>query len=1459
MGDEGERARVNDALSAVQEVADVQLTSQGREHVWVLPASANWYCSKMELTESERESTKSSPINGKSTARFFAHLKRGKKDQRVTAVQFLNDSNGALRLLCGGEEGSVQIWDVASLTLVEQHRKHGVEVMAVTASSQLDPTFVVAGDRQGRISTWKRDDKKVNLFTPIAGDGVFAMSMAPHDKALVAVGYRSGVLCIVDALQGNIRYRLEGHDQEIHNVVWKVPSPSAVSGDAASGNGIWFASSSRDRSIKVWKMESADQPTLEQVLTLPKGKLTSSFNQAKRLWLPIAWSYNSALKANYHRLWSGSFDGNLFQWEWASQDTAASKKKAQACKPTVFKNGHSRLLFNIVSLSPAVGAPESKRKSAPSMMTTSLDREFRVWREASASGSAPTCQNMFLGLGGHVYGVSYNASNEIVAAGVGDQTIRLWNVSPSTAAKNPYQADLLWRGLQSKVTCIAWNPFQKSVLAYGTEDGQIGFFDIESKKNTRFKSSHSSQVQALQWRRKQSKLKHADESDKNSFIQAMLALENAQADGYSLEDALADQDLVVGKQRKENELQVLLWSQEKSGHILESNAEKAEMASKKVNLVCSAFAWGSHPELLAVGRENGVIEIYSCAGTSSSTEIASTFDAEFVLVQKFHEHEQKVTRLAWSAMKPSILAIGSQDGKIIVVNAGGSSEDMHALQKPSRLNQQVVGVFLGHNGAISSLCWGSHEDKMSGSFTTLASGSCDGTVQVWHVESNTRLSCFRHHIGRVLTVDWIDAFVLASGGEDQTIRVWDYREQKEMPISAKAPQSANRNARSKQQPTAEIPNTVDLRDEEQVERKTKPSEPEDQPEVIKKSTKAKKKKKVQTGIFHASTQTNVDESVRHCRHLIASTGRGQQSSVGHLSAFEFEEDEYKKEQDWEHLAQVYLLQGKISEALRVVANEGALNASWVAHAPMAGVDVWREVTNVYAHQLDKEGDKKNAVRDAIKCLASGHAYKEAIALIHSRLGPQDSLLSEVKLQHASYLEKNQRFGEAAQILLSIGSGAASSQAVCALVKTSDTGAFDAALDILISLKSKHTKSAEEYANLADAPAVEDWSIPSSAISDVIGKSLLANDFALAEKASQFIGAGVTPTSPLSQSTPNRLVRSFLGVLSELSRLSLKHLSQKRDCETIGAIAPDNSLWTTSAPDETQEFFLYIMDHKRVSYSDQMLASFEISDLKQRAEHFWGRLFSHCRENGFWFGEIYEADIMEAQELLMDKNCFAYLVTPYTGTGSNETLARIMQVGRCLLQFLFDAICGYLLSGLERIQEIVEVGSPQTEQLPKDCDADSSYRSLVSLQVGLMSLFFPSGIVNPRAPPRIGELAVEIQDTQEFWRSFLFYQCRTIFAAVNSRRSKGNVHTDVVNGELEAILQRELEDENELNDESNNRKLLQDLGRAIRASRNGKENIADGTVAEEALTLNTSDHLEPSENNEAKLMSANEAD
>lgn len=816
----------------------------------------------------------------------------------------------------------------------------------------------------------------VTVFTPITGDGVFAMAMAPHDKALVAVGYRSGVLCIIDALQGNVRYRLDGHDQEVQSVVWKAVVPLQIDNSNSNG-GAWLASSSRDRSIKVWRVSREQEPELVQVLTLPKGKQASSYNQSKRLWLPIAWSYENDSMAKL-RLWSGSFDGNLFAWEWTpttakNAGDGSKKPKLPACKPMVVKNGHSRLLFNIVSLPPSISIPPAKLANAPSMLSVSLDRELRIWKEGSTS-AALVCQDKFLGLGGHVYSVAYNASSQVIACGVGDQTIRLWNVSPKSSLKSLYQADLLWKGLQSKVTCVAWHPFQRSLLGYGTEDGQLGIFDTETKKTVRFKSYHGSQVAVLQWRARHSQPQAQEDQeagDTSAFVQAMIALESAQAEGQSLEDALKTQDL--SPKKDPNELLVLLWSQDQQKtQIFESNPDKPDLASLEIKLqaTCTSFAWSARGDRLAVGRENGAVEVFAVANGS-----------EFVSILKLHENEQKVVSLAWSSSSSSsaaaadetvLLAAGSQDGKIIVFDLTPSEQKKTIRKKIiASLNEHVVGVFTGHSNAITSLRWNATESKIGGdgdieiggdgghpATLLLASSSTDGTIQVWDLEKQTRLSCFRHHTGRVLSVDWISQFVLVSGGDDQTVRMWDYRDQREedktLTKTSKPQPQQQQNAADK---ATKITINQNGHGAELHATKSNVAEREiaNSSGSVKKAVKAKKKK-VQSVLFHSDTPVALEESLRLCTANL----QEQPPPANTVERFIVEERAYAAEQDWEQLAQVLLLQGKIGDALRLVAKEGVLNASWLAFAPMAGVDVWREVTNVYAHQLDAQGDKKTA-------------------------------------------------------------------------------------------------------------------------------------------------------------------------------------------------------------------------------------------------------------------------------------------------------------------------------------------------------------------------------------------------------------------------------------------------------------------------------------------------------------------
>ncbi|EEY57347.1 uncharacterized protein PITG_11195 [Phytophthora infestans T30-4] len=1108
--------------------------------------------------------------------------------------------------------------------MIEQHKKHKAEVMAVTVSATLDANFVIAGDRQGRISAWERDAYvmvdcrgKVTVFMPVSGDGIHSMAISPHDKALVAVGYRSGVLCLVDAARGSVRHRLDGHDQEVQCVAWK-PTNSSITVDQddfdgaesdMSDGGVWLASSSRDKTIKVWKITSGEEPALEQVLRLPTGKQGMSFTQTKQLWLPVAWSLDDSISGK-HCLWSGSFDGSLFRWEWDAVKAEILEKNGKnrraACKPVVVKGGHSRMIFTIAMV-PLTCAAES---DVVSMLTVSLDRELRLWKENGPSKklAAATCIETLTGLGGHAYSVSYNAATGLVAAGVGDQTIRLWDLNTEVeSGASDYQCDLLWKGLQSKVTFVRWHPLQHSVLAYGMEDGRIGIYDIQTKKYNHFRTTHSSEVRQLQWVITKPKSNGDVEDGENAFLESIKQLEAAQAGGQSLEEALIAQEDQTSKKDAWADVQVSLWSCDASGHLFESNADAVDQKSLEITDNCVAFKWDEQCEMVAIGRSNGAVELMETCG--------STGDCN-TIVRRFHEHLESVTCVAWSNDLPAnLLASGGQDGRVFVYNCGEATSKESALHSTSDATQQSH-VMVSHSNKITCLRWSIDIGKY-----LLASASADGTVQVWNTTSMQREAHFNQHIGRVLSLDWVSHNTLITGGEDQTLRLWDYRKQK-------------KEAASK----------------------------------LKKHGKVKQPQQVEP--------------------------------IAALDFFTSESKRFQDEREWESLANTLLIQGNIIEALRVVAKEGSLTPTWLSYAPMAGMDVWREMTNLYAHQLDVQGDKKEAalhflsigkVRSAVACLVSGEAFREALALIRSRLGPNDALLHNALWKYSDFLIKRGRNGEAALALLQIGSVKAKARAVNTLVNTADIECVKAALDVLMVSVQRPAEPAEQD-HKSDT---EELAFPASFFLSIAGNAVTKSRFDVAETAGQLL------QSPLvgSSSASHRLTGCLLSIVKAIN------------------------------------------EH-------QWMAS--------RADKFWFQVLDTCRRCGYWFDADGEVRIQEAQDLLVEANCFSDIEQAVAASKGN-TMPSLLQVAQKMLRFVIDVMSTSFIGALEHMREVLQLltkGETSKEVSLPNTSLEGTQHCVGNLQVNVMTLLQPCGFASPNELPQCGELAEEQLDTLVLWTSVL---------------------------------------------------------------------------------------------------------
>lgn len=1366
------------------------------------------------------------------------------------------------------------------------------------------------------------------MFAPVSGDGVFSMAMSPRDAALVAVGFRSGLLCLVDASQGSVLHRVDAHDQELQSLTW-YPTEE---------RGAWLASSSRDKCIKIWRVCSENSEETERVdsaagatrctraaatlavdrvLRLPTGKQGQAYNPSKHLWLPVVWStatsdqdtaeLEKGTPKSTMRLWSGSFDGNLLMWNVpvreASTVKATRSSGSPPLRPVAVKNGHNRILFNIVALPSDVYAlhQQQQQQQLPSLLTVSLDRELRLWTETRAAktnggaGAAPAVArtvSKLLGLGGHVYCAAYNDRTSTVALACGDQTIRLWKLH-SGKGGGLYDTELLWKGLKSKVTSVAWHPLASSVLAFGTEDGTLGMYDTQSKKQTRFRSSHVGDVQQLEWRLDAGASATEDggaEADggANAFLDAMHELEKAQAEGASLDDALVE--LEASKRRPQAEspqLRVVLWSRDALGQLLESDAEHPDAPSHVISAArsCSSFAWSEDEDAngtVAIGNPNGSVKL-----VDQSLMRRTTHDTDAAHSGKIvHDHNERVGSVAWSTRDGiRLLATGSDDGKIFVYRF-----DSDALT--------LIAQLTGHSGKITRLQWQpppldvASEHSASGgdgALPLLASCAADGSARVWDVLDRERhpVARFYDHIGRVLALDWVSGSVLVTGGEDQTARVWDL-------VSFPAHVDAESDAGDMISPTVSTPRAK-AASSKQPRPKPTARETKTDAGAVKEANgvvhdslstptsgpKKQNKKKVKaksTALFHTqAAPTPSGEVVRLLaqrlrRPLDASTAGG----VGEIGASSEDSDafmpallqlvdrnsgsaaagprramaafavaeqaRFASEGDWEGRARVLLLGGQIADALRVVAKEGALDATWLALAPMAGTNVWREMTNLFARQLEAQGDHAQAalhllsigkVRAAACALVGGSAFREALALIRLRLGPSDPLVSETTWKYAEWLEARGNYGDAALVYLSmehargVAPAAGASEvtswrwrAVCALVKTRSAACIAQAVELLHEAAS---------AGAASAGAAEELAFPATFLTvDVIGVLVCEGRLAVAERAADLLLLSsplvrVHSSLPMAK-TAFRLTRCLLGVLSAMERYRLRADAAPAAASTERKTLAD---WQRQCPNnEAVQLLLALVNDSSGDGSESesyppCLVATSPATLVTRADAFWSDVLDVCRLCGIWSAEDDAEDgypdgsstLEEAQELLMDDEASWLLLEWRDAMDAADSLspsARHVDAAIDVMRLAVDAAARCLVSAMEHLVRLLaDVVDCSNDE---DGKVDDHIVPLAAME--LVTLVFPAGIASatPSSVLAVGELTEELADARSLWRTSRLLQCRALVA----RCSRGSITGDARKWVVDAVRNVHEEDANGVQDDEDARSHREALKKEVDA-------------------------------------------
>ncbi|KAG0027008.1 Gem-associated protein 5 [Podila clonocystis] len=441
-----------------------------------------------------------------------------------------------------------------------------------------------------------------------------------------------------------------------------------------------------------------------------------------------------------------------------------------------------------------------------------MDRRIITWDVEDRLGLAQIdC------LGGNVYSLDIGSLDpRRIAMGCGNNMIKIWD---TMSQGEPYACQNI-ENLYNKVRTLKWHPVEEGKLAFGLEDGKIGFIDnlYQSANNhgdyqgkqgkqpkkqgkkgklpqspTFFQSYHTMEVGALAWCSPRVFEAPVSELFDLSLKESSFCVMSCGSEGKIL---ISDTSKPTNRGL---DLDSVLRQQNQAWYQSQKTVRGIEHPARR------SFAIHHNEDLLAIGNDDGSVEVYELK--------------YFRLVYVYQGHKKRVESLKWNwagdkigeATTAYLLASGADDGRVSIHQldqfARAVISDTH--QKPNQDILPTTQCFVsihGHSKGISDLAWSPH--CQGSAAQKLATTSYDGNVLIHELrvddvspetpaqEEDTPveqtldsagpgtialkhrvIACFTKHGHAALSVHWslTDVDRIYSGGNDWTLWNWDWK------------------------------------------------------------------------------------------------------------------------------------------------------------------------------------------------------------------------------------------------------------------------------------------------------------------------------------------------------------------------------------------------------------------------------------------------------------------------------------------------------------------------------------------------------------------------------------------------------------------------------------------------------------------------------------------------------------
>ncbi|XP_037654670.1 LOW QUALITY PROTEIN: gem-associated protein 5 [Choloepus didactylus] len=1038
-----------------------------------LPPSPNWYCARCSdavpgglFGFAARTSVflvRVGPGTSLGTPPFRVIGELVGHTERVSGFTFSHHPGQYNLCATSSDDGTVKIWDVETKIVVTEHALHQHTISALHWSPRVKD-LVVSGDEKGVVFCyWLNRNDSQHLF--IEPRTIFCLTCSPHQEDLVAIGYKDGIVVIIDiSKKGEVIHRLRGHDDEIHSIAWcplpgedclsinqeeNSEEPEILNGKIITQTpvpkGCYLATGSKDQTIRIWSCSRGRGVMTLKLPFLKRRGGSMDPTVKERLWLTLHWPSDQPT-----RLVSSCFGGELLLWDL----TQSWRRKYTLFSTSSEGQNHSRIVFNL--------CPLQTEDNKQLLLSTSMDRDVKCWDMATLE-----CCWTLPSLGGFAYSLAFSPVDiGCLAIGVGDGMIRIWN---TLSIKNNYDMKIFWQGVKSKVTALCWHPTKEGCLAFGTDDGKVGLYDTYSNKPPQISSTyHKKTVYTLAWGPPVPPMSLGGEGDRPS-----LTLYSCGGEGIVLQHNP--------------------WKL--SGEAFDINKLIRDTNSIKYKLpVHTEISWKADGKIMAIGNEDGSIEIFQVPNLK--------------LICTIQQHHKLVNTISWHREHGSqpelsyLMASGSNNAVIYVHNLKtvieSNPDSPVTITEPYR-------TLSGHTAKITSLAWSPHHDGR------LVSASYDGTAQVWDTLREEPLCNFRGHRGRLLCVVWspLDPDCIYSGADDFCVYKWltsmqDHSRppqgKKSIELEKKRLSQPKPKPKKKKKPTSRMPikqESFDGNEEESIKENSGPVEngvsdqegeeealepeppcslasvvsrepviyppdslgpekskvtvnnkvtllkkepPKEKPEALIKKRKARSMLPLSTSLDHRSKEELHQDclvlaTAKHSKELKEDVSADLEERF-HLGLFtdratlyrmiDVEGKGHLENGHPELFHQLMLWKGDLKGVLQTAAERGELTDNLVAMAPVAGYHMWLWAVEAFAKQLCFQDQYVKAashllsihkVYEAVELLKSNHFYREAVAVAKARLRPDDPILKDLYLSWGANLEKDGHYAMAAKCYL----------------------------------------------------------------------------------------------------------------------------------------------------------------------------------------------------------------------------------------------------------------------------------------------------------------------------------------------------------------------------------------------------------------------------------------------------------